>query len=168
MNTTSRYLMLAVALFATAFLHADTVKLKFSALAELGASLKEMDGADKPYENVQTNQGAVTRILKVPYDLKTPVRIALAKDLVVVRAALDAFEQKRQRIIAEVSPGAPEKIQIDQALMTKFINAWNIATTEPVTVDLQLISSDDLNLDKNKELPGTVVAGLTPLLKPDK
>lgn len=159
---------LLVVLFAVsaAVCFADPVKLRFNAITDLVGSLREMDGVEKVYENVAGQNGATnTRILRVPYDLKTPVRIALAKDLSALKQALDAFEQKRQVALNTVSPGAPERVQNDPALLAKFVTAWNAAVLEPVIVDLVLISEEDLNLDKNKDLPGSVLSGLGPIIK---
>ena len=153
--------ILALLALATAALaSAEPVKLKFPEIVELGASLRALDGAEK---EVKTDQGI--RVIRVPLDLKASARIAIAKNLAVVRTALDAFEAQRQRTLQTVNPGAVEKIQTDQTLLTKFVLAWNEVVKEPVTLDVTLIAEDQLNLDTNKEITGSVLAGLTPVLK---
>ncbi len=146
---------------------AEPPRLNYAQLTDLADSLVKMDGAERAYENVALGGGqTATRILRVPYDLRTPVRVALANDLSKVKVGLAAYEQKRQLALNTVSPGAPEKVQSDPALLAKFATAWNVATAETVPVDLELVTLDDLNLEKNKDLPGTTISGLAPIIKP--
>ncbi len=149
-----------VAFFVTSA-SAENIKLKFQDLAELGSALKGLDGLEK---EVQTSdQGK--RIIRVPFDLKPAARIAIAKDLTAVRGALDAFEQQRQVLLQRVSPGAIEKVQTDIVLLGKFSELWNAFVKEPITIDVTFLTEEQLNLDSNKEIVGSMLAGLTPILK---
>ncbi len=104
------------------------------------------------------------KLVKTPYDLKAATRIAIARNLVATQTALEAFEVSRQKALQTISPGAPEKVQTNQELLAKFLDLWAKETAEPVTIDLALIHEDALNLDANPNIPGTVLAGLTPIL----
>jgi hypothetical protein len=160
-----RFLILAASLvFAASIATADTIKIKFNDLAELGGALRSLDATEKEVKTA--DQG--TRIIKVPLDLKPAARIAVAKNLASVRGALEAFEQQRQALLQRVSPGAIEKIQSDQALLGKFAQAWNDLIKEPIVLDVVLITDEQLNLEANKEIGGTVLAGLAPILAPPK
>lgn len=166
MKTNLTNLLLLAVLFA-ASLFADPVKLKFQPLAELNGALQSLDGSERAYENVSLPNGQTgTRVLRVPFDLKAAVRIGIARDISAVKFALESFEAKRQIILLQVSPGAPEKIQNDPALLAKFMTAWTEATKDPITVDLFLLTEEDLNLDKNKDLANATIAGLAPIIKP--
>lgn len=156
--------IVAVLALSVASLRADTVKVKFSELAELGASLRGLDGAEREVKT--SDQG--TRVIRVSFDLKPAARIAIAKNLSAVRTALEAFEAQRQSILQSVSPGAPEKVQTDPALLAKFADAWNALAREPVAIEVAMISEDQLNLEANKEITGTILAGLAPVLSAKK
>lgn len=156
--------LLTAFLAVSAFAFAEPVKIKFTDLAELGAALRSLDGTEKEVKT--SDQG--TRIIKVPLDLKPGARIAIAKNLATVRGALDAFETQRQALLQKVSPGAIEKIQTDQVLLGKFAQLWTDLVKEPVVIDVQLITEEQLNLDTNKEITGSVLAGLAPILAPPK
>lgn len=156
--------LLAAFLAASVFAFAEPIKLKFTDLAELGAALRSLDGSEKEVKT--SDQG--TRIIKVPLDLKPAARIAVARNLAAVRTALDAFETQRQRLLQTVSPGAIEKIQTDPALLGKFAQLWTDLVKEPVVIDVVLITEEQLNLDANKEIAGSTLAGLAPILSPPK
>lgn len=140
---------------------AETLKIKFNDLAELGAALKSLDGVEKTINT--SDQG--TRVIKTSFDLKASARIAIAKDLAAVRTALEAFETQRQLLLDRISPGAIQKVQADPTLLAKFISAWNDYTKEPIALDVTLLAEADLNLDVNKDIGGSVLAGLSPILK---
>lgn len=160
-----KYIALITAfLAASALAFAEPVKIKFTDLAELGAALRSLDGTEKEVKT--SDQG--TRIIKVPLDLKPGARIALAKNLSTVRGALEAFETQRQALLQRVSPGSIEKIQTDPALLGKFAQLWTDLIKEPVTIDAVFITEEQLNLDTNKEITGSVLAGLAPILAPPK
>lgn len=153
---------LILLLFITAALaSAEPVKIKFQDLAELGGSLRALDGTEREVKT--SDQG--TRLIRVPLDLKPAARIAIAKNLSAVRTALDAFESQRQALLQKVSPGAIDKVQTDPSLLGKFAQLWTELLKEPVTIDLTPIAEDQLNLEANKEITGSVLAGLTPVLK---
>ena len=157
-------LFLAAFFAASVLTVAEPIKIKFADLAELGAALRSLDGTEKEVKT--SDQG--TRIIKVPLDLKPAARIAVARNLSTVRTALDAFESQRQALLQRVSPGAIEKIQTDPALLGKFAQLWTEIVKEPVSIDVVLLTEDQLNLEVNKEITGSVLAGLTPILVPPK
>jgi hypothetical protein len=140
---------------------AETIKIKFNDLAELGASLKSLDGVEKTVNT--SDQG--TRVIKTSFDLKASARIAIAKDLAIVRTALEAFETQRQLLLERVSPGAIQRVQADPALLAKFVALWNDYTKEAVAIDVVMLTEADLNLDVNKDIGGSILAGLGPILK---
>lgn len=156
--------LFAACLLLASIASAEPIKIKFQDLAELGGSLRSLDGVDR---EVKTSDQGV-RILRTPFDLKPSARISIAKDLSAVRAALDAFEQQRQALLQRVSPGAIEKVQTDVALLGKFAQLWTDLVKEPVTIDVATLSEADLNLEANKEITGTILAGLAPVLAPAK
>lgn len=159
--------LLALAFSLTA--RAEPVKLKFQQISDLSVALAQLDGTERAYENVALPNGqTTTRILRVPYDLKTAVRIGIARNIATIKTALEAFEAKRQSLLAQVSPGSPEKIQNDPQLLAKFIALWNESTKEPLSLDLVVFAEDDLNLEKNKDLANATIAGLSPLLAAKK
>ncbi len=158
-----KYILMFAAIFAAVCLQAEPVKIKFNDLAELGAALRALDGNDK---SIQTSEG--TRVIRVPLDLKASARIAIARNLSAVRTALEAFEQQRQQLLQQVSPGAIQKVQNDPELLTKFLVLWTEATKDPVTLDLQLLTEEQLSLEANKEITGSVLAGLAPILATPK
>ncbi len=161
-----RSLLFVVAALCAASLSAfaDPIKIKFVDLAELGGALRSLDGTEREVKT--SDQG--TRIIKVPLDLKPAARIAVAKNLSAVRGALDAFESQRQVLLQRVSPGAIEKVQQDPALLGKFAQLWNDYIKEPVVLEVTLLTEEQLNLDANKEIGGTTLAGLAPILAPPK
>lgn len=158
--TRSVFAALCASALLLASASAETIKIKFQDLAELGGALRSLDGSEKEVKT--SDQG--TRIIRSPFDLKPAARIAIAKDLAAVRGALDAFEQQRQAILQRVSPGAIDKVQTDVALLGKFAQLWNDLVKEPVVVEVVLITEEQLNLEANKEIGGTVLAGLSPIL----
>ena len=155
----SKLLTLLAALCILASTSADTIKIKFQDLAELGLALKSLDGTER---EVKTDQGS--KIIRIPFDLKPTARITIAKDLLAVRTAMDAFEQQRQALLQRVSPGAIEKVQTDAILLGKFAQLWADLIKEPVAIDIAFLTEDQLNLEANREITGTIIAGLTPVL----
>ncbi len=145
--------------FATAL--AEPAKLKFAELVDLKGALLVLDGIPK---EIRTADGS--KIIRVPLDLKAATRIAASKNLAAVNPALDAIEAQRQVILQKVSPGAPEKIDSDQGLKAKFFELWNsYVEKNAVTVEVVKMTEESLNLEVNKEITGSVLAGLAPVLK---
>lgn len=157
-------LFAALVAFFVSSVSAESIKLKFQDLAELGGALKALDGLEKPVQT--SDQG--TRIIRVPFDLKPAARLAIAKDLTAVRAAMEAFEQQRQVLLQRVSPGAIEKVQTDPSLLGKFSDLWTALIKEPIAVDVTFLTEEQLNLDANKEIVGSMLAGLSPIIRASK
>ncbi len=153
--------LIILAALSAAVCFADPVKLKFSALAELGNSLRSLDGLEKA---VDQGKDVPAKIVLQPWDFKPATRLAVARDLAAVRVALEAFETTRQALLKATSPAAPEKVSTDPALLTRFITNWNDAIKDAVVVELVLVSEDDLKLDANN-LPPSILTGLLPILK---
>lgn len=150
-----------LALAVSASVHAEAVPVKFAELVELGGSLAVLDGIE--HEVKTSDQG--TRIIRIPLDLKAAPRIAIAKDIAAVRTALAGFESQRMKLLQTVSPGAIEKVQGDPVLLAKFRQLWEDYIKDAVKIDVVLLTEEQLNLDANKEIVGSVLAGLSPILK---
>lgn len=160
MKIPNLFLLVASLVFA-AVCFAEPTKLKFNTLAELGNSLRSLDGLEK---SVDQGKDTPAKVVLVPWDFKPATRIAFARDLAAVRLALEAFEATRQALLKSLAPTGPEKVASDPALLAKFVVGWNDAIKDPVTVDLVLIAEDDLKLDANA-LPPSIITGLLPILK---
>lgn len=143
---------------------AEQVKLKYSQLVDLASALRSLDG----YPKVIDQGKEPAKVLTVPFDFRATARMAIARDLVAVVAALDAFETSRQKALQTASPGAPEKVATSPELLAKFLELWNKEIGEPVTIDLALLSEESLNLEANTNITGTALAGLTPVIASKK
>ncbi len=165
---TSRLLAALVAAFLLVSipLRADPVKvkLKFDDILALSGSLSVLDGI--PHEVKTSDQGS--KIIRVPLDLKPGARIAAAKNIAAIKLALEGFEAQRVKLLNDVSPGAPERVAKDDAMNARFTVLWNAYVKEAVALDLESMTEEQLNLDANREITGSVLAALAPLLSPPK
>ncbi|HEY0966926.1 MAG TPA: hypothetical protein VGD88_06025 [Opitutaceae bacterium] len=158
-SKTMSFILLFVALASG--LNAESLKLKYAQLVELGSALSALDGAQRV---VPQGDGKPSAVVFTAYELGGKTRLVIARNVAAIKTPLEAFEQTRQALLKQVSPGAPEKVATDPELTAKFIALWNDATKDPVTVDLAKIPEDDLKLDANA-VPPSVLTALLPILK---
>lgn len=142
-------------------LNAESLKLKYAQLAELGSALTALDGAQRVVPQGEDKPAAV---VFTAYEFSGKTRLAIARNVGALKAPLQAFEDTRQALLKQVSPGAPEKVAGDPDLVAKFALLWAEATKDPVTVDLTKLSEDELKLDANA-VPPSILTALLPILK---
>jgi hypothetical protein len=160
-------LLFAVVLSA-ASAFAEPVKLKVSAILELHAGLTALDGYQKEIPQGRDQNGAERPSLVMPVGYKFPpaAKWAIADDLAAVKRAKDTYDAAVLATVKAVSPdGTGESIDKSPVLKAKFSDEVRKLQDLEQTLDLKLLTREDLNLDANSNIPGTVLTWLSPILK---
>lgn len=148
MKTLLSFLLIAVSLTAS------TVKVSYTDANNLVASLSALDGS--------TKLDASNHPVVVAYDFGGPTRLHIAKDIQALREALAPYQEAAKGLMKAEGVADVSKASKDQV---EKINAeWAKTIAAPLSVNLDTITSDELKLDTNS-IPGTVIAGLSPILK---
>lgn len=164
---TKTMFLLAVLAFATAAF-ADPVKLKVSAILELHDGLAALDGFQKEVPQGKTPDGAdrPSLVMPVGYKFNASTKWAIADDLAAVKKAKATYDAAVLATVKSVSPdGTGEAIDKSATLKAKFSDEVRKLQDLEQTLDLKLITREDLNLEANANLPSSVLAWLGPILK---
>ena len=157
-------LLLPVLLSLTALpAPADTLKLKVSEILSLHDGLSALDGYQK---EVPQGEGQPSRIIAAGYKFSAKVKWAVADDLAAVAKVKAVYDAAVLATVKAVSPdGTGEAIDKSPALKARFSDEVRKLQELEKPVDLTLLTREDLNLDVNAGIPGTVLTWLAPILK---
>lgn len=168
MKTTTKFTILILALALAGALHAETVKLKVSEMLELNAALASLDGFDKEVPQGKDGNGVdlPAKIIRGGYKFSAKTAWALADNRAEALKAKANYDAAQLGIVKALSPdGTGEAIDKSPALQAKFSDEVRKLLDLQKDFSLTLISREDLNLDVNGMIPGTVLAKLAPILK---
>lgn len=160
-------LILAGVLCTAAF--ADTIKVRFpSEPVNLITALVALDGQDR----VVTSDGQ-DKVVRVPYDLgKDAVRIRLAirKNLLALRTAVEEFEKARTGYVREVfgvDSMDPSEFAKQPAEKQAQFNAKAAQLLTPVEIEISPFTEADITTFAAAGVPGSVSVALeTMVAKP--
>lgn len=166
MNRTKLLLLavLSIALSASA----EPVKLKVSAILDLHAGLSALDGYQKeiPQGRDQTGAERPSLVMPVGYKFNAATKWALAADLAEAAKAKAVYDAAVLATVKAVSPdGTGEAIDKSPALKARFSEEVRKLQELEKELNLTLVTREDLNLDANGNIPGTVLTWLSPILK---
>lgn len=131
-------------------------------LLELEAALVALDGCDKIVKD-----GERERVVKDFYKLGGGLRMSMAKNRMVLKAALAAHELARQAAFKEASDGADSidsKTDEGRLQLQKLNSLMNELAQQTHEVELLTLTQDELRLDQNP-VPIDVLVGLGPILE---
>jgi hypothetical protein len=168
MKTTTKFTTLIFALALACAAQAETVKLKVSEMLELNAALASLDGFDKEVPQGRQPDGtdAPAKIIRGGYKFAAKAAWALADNRAEALRAKANYDAAALGIVKALSPdGTPEAIDKSPALVAKYSDEVRKLLDLQKEFTLTLISREDLNLDVNSMIPGTVLAKLGPILK---
>lgn len=166
MKTKTMSLLAALAFASAAF--AEPVKLKVSAILELHDGLTALDGFQKeiPQGRDQNGNERPSLVMPVGYKFPAATKWAIADDLAAVKKAKATYDAAVVATVKAVSPdGTGEAIDKSPTLKAKFSDEIRKLQDLEQTLDLKLITREDLNLEANANLPGSVLTWLGPILK---
>lgn len=159
-------ILAALAFVSPAF--AEPVKLKVSAVLELHEGLAALDGYQKeiPQGRDQNGNERPSLVMPVGYKFGAAAKWAIADNLAVVKKAKATYDAAVVATVKSVSPdGTGEAIDKSPVLKAKFSDEVRKLQELEQTLDLKLLTREDLNLEANGNLPGTVLTWLSPILK---
>ncbi len=165
MNKTFLYL---AAIFLAAVLRAEPVKLKVSAILELNEGLTALDGFQKEIPQGRDSNGneRPSLVMPVGYKFSAATKWAIADNQAVVKKARATYDAAVLATVKAVSPdGTGEAIDKSPTLKAKFSDEVRKLQELEQTIDLKLLTREDLNLEANPNIPGTVLTWLAPVLK---
>lgn len=145
--------LFALFVLSAAGVFAVPAHLSFTQAQEAIGALQGLDG----YTVLDANNFRTV----LNYDLKGQTRRNIAEDLNILKAAVLALQQTAAKIKAADGLN-PDGTGGTPAQKTKADADWADATRSPLELDLKVITIDDLNLDANKTLPGSIIAALAP------
>ena len=151
---------LALAQVAFAAPASESIKLSFYQIPALVAALGQLDGADRVVDQGKDKPAIV---VKAPYDLSPATRRAIAHNVAALQEAFKAINDARLADLAKASPGAPEKVEKDPALIAKFTELFS--KHDSLDVKIERLSEDELSANP---IPPTLLVDLRPILTPSK
>ena len=151
---------LLLSLLLALSLHAEQIKLKASDCPELLASLNALDGSERV---VDQGKEAPAKVVRLSYDFAGKTRFAISRNIAALKATVQVLDDTRTMLIKQAAGGAMEIKSDEKDKQAAFLKLWSDALAQPVMLDLQRLKEEDLKLDANP-IPGTVLAGLTPIL----
>ena len=137
----------------------DSVQMTYAQAKSLLAGLTALDGAQKV-----VTEGGQEHIVTTPYQLSGLTRGAIAYDEVSLQAIVDK-ENAELRVFAR-SIGATAATKNDSPEGMQFLTKQTDDGDKVVTVDLILLSQDELKLDVNA-IPPSVLAAFDRATKKD-
>lgn len=168
MKTNTKFTTLIFALALACAAQAETVKLKVSEMLELNVALSTLDGFDKEVPQGKDGSGSdlPSKIIRGGYKFAAKTAWALADDRAEALRARATYDAAALGVVKALSPdGTPEAIDKNPALLAKYSDEIRKLLDLQRDFTLTLISRDELNLDVNTMIPGTVLAKLGPILK---
>jgi hypothetical protein len=152
-----------IALASAGALRAETLKLAVKDTLALNASLTALDGFDR---EISQGKDLPSKIIRGGYSFNAKTAWAIADDLAETKRAQENYDSARLAAIKEISPdGTGDAIDKSPALAAKFSEKMRAVLDLVKPINLTLISRDDLNLEVNKMIPGSVLAGLAPVIQ---
>lgn len=140
----------------------NAITLKIKDITSLYGALSSLDGEQKVVEGAE---GALSKIVIVPYKFGGKARWAIVKNLGILKRYVDDFGKSRDALINELSSGAGLIQEDDHQTIAKLNQGLTeILETEQEVSGLLKLSEDSLNLDQN-QIPVTTLLVLTPLLE---
>lgn len=133
-------------------------KLKMSEALDMHSALCALDGFTKA-----VGEGSKAAVIFETYKFPARVKLNIARNIGRLVEIKQAYERAYEMTRAEVCPEEkePEKMAKNTALMAKVKDLLD----QDVSVDLEDISPDELNLEVNP-IPNTVLHVLMPLIEP--
>ena len=137
---------------------AEPLKLTVGEAVDLIDALRGLDG----YPEMVSEDGK-SRIIKRPFVLDGPVRMAITQDIIALTPFERAYQRAHDDKLCELSAGACRIADGTPAAKTLLdYDAEN--KQAPAAVDLAPLSVEQLKLDKNAALGPAILVPLAPLL----
>jgi len=153
-----RLLSLLVLLLFAASAHAETITLTTQQARTVFVGLQALAG----YED-QTNAKPVLRV----YALSPAVRVAIKNDLVALTPVIEAYNKARGEELCSLVPTSCAIAKDDGPNLLAIAKFDEAAGKVKITRDLTRLSVDDLQLDKNDHITGSILAALAPVMAPE-
>ena len=148
----------ALALLLAHSAAAEPLKLTVGEAVDLIDALRGLDG----YPEMVSEDGK-SRIIKRPFVLDGPVRMAITQDIIALTPFEKAYQRAHDDKLCELSAGACRIADGTPAAKTLLdYDAEN--KQAPAAVDLAPLSVEQLKLDKNAALGPAILVPLAPLL----
>lgn len=166
MKTKTMFLLAALAFATAAF--ADTVKLKVSTILELHEGLSALDGFQKeiPQGKDQNGNERPSLVMPVGYKFSAKAKWAIADNLAAVKKAKATYDAAVLATVKSVSPdGTGEAIDKSPVLKARFSDEVRKLQELEKPIELSLLTREDLNLEANSNIPGTVLTWISPIVK---
>ena len=137
---------------------AEPLKLTVGEAVDLIDALRGLDG----YPEMVSEDGK-SRIIKRPFVLDGPVRMAITQDIIALTPFEKAYQRAHDDKLCELSAGACRIADGTPAAKTLLdYDAEN--KQAPAAVELAPLSVEQLKLDKNAALGPAILVPLAPLL----
>lgn len=137
--------------------HAEKLTLTVRTATELLLGLSALDGSERVVK-----EGTAERVLKEPYKLPAGVRLAIARNIVTLRAVVGPVQLAYQGKVVELTGGREPSPEIARQLRAEELSL------ETLTQDIELtkIGTRDLGLEPpaSNPIPPSILAQLTPIL----
>ena len=153
-----RLLIPALLLLATpAMAHADSLTLTYTDAISAFNGLAALSS----YPEV-VKDGGKEQVVQVPYSFSVNTRIAIARDIAAIRAAVAPIEQALQANARAIQ--ADPKYKTDAERTAASTAAVEQATKTPIKLDLTRLSMADIKLEINTAISPVMLTQLAPIL----
>ena len=150
-----RHLFLLVPLLFAGSAHAESMTLTTQQARTVFVGLQALAG----YED-QANAKPVLRV----YALSPAVRVAIKNDLVALTPVIEAYNKARSEELCRLVPTSCAIGKDDGPNLLAIAKFDEAAGKVRITRDLTRLSVDDLQLDKNDHITGSILAALAPVM----
>jgi hypothetical protein len=162
MNMKSNIKTLFLLVASACALHADPVKMTDFEANQLSQALQALD-ITAPTKVIDQGKDPA-KVIQVPFDFSGKTRMRIAHDIVALKPAADAYHSAVQGIVKASGLTDMAKINADPKINAEAAEAG----AQPITVDLDLITLDELLKGDTNQIPSSVLAALDKVIVREK